>query len=60
MQGILFYVISLSLYILSINFIGLLLLYFISVYNHQAVNKKEVPSLIQMLRMKRKLDLDAK
>jgi hypothetical protein len=44
---------------MGVFFLGLLLLHFIGIYNHQAVNEKDTPCLIQMLKMKRQLDLSA-
>ena len=54
-----FYDFALTLYLFGIIFVGLLLLYFISIYNNQAVNQKGTPTLIRLLQMKRQLDLSA-
>lgn len=54
-----FYDFALTLYLFGVTFVGLLLLYFISIYNSQAVNQKGTPTLIRLLQMKRQLDLSA-
>ena len=51
---ILFYI-CLTIYWIGVAAVGLLLLYFIGLYNDKEVNKHGAPSLIELLKIKRRL-----
>lgn len=47
--------VSLTIYWMGVAAVGLLLLYFIGLYNDKEVNKHGAPSLIELLKLKRQL-----